>query len=414
MTNVWAYWQAEIRARKPVDAGGKAFVPTRDEPGTLSRDTDQPIDGYWRIMGAKTKHDVPIAIWREPGTDHIVMQWDAQQPATIAEDSERFLKFRSTWFNSCAAVTKAEWDQALVTGLWPDGKPSREMSEEEKLGIDVKPGDNNAPVEETLAEQIAAQVAKAEAMAEPKTQAEADAATGVVDKLRKLWKLADEARVVEKRPHDEAAAAVQSKWLAIMNPAKDAGAALDERRKMFLKKEQQRLNDIAAEENRKRQEEARRKQQAERERLQREADARAAEEAERRREAAAKAAEEARIAEEAAAADASKRAEADRLAAEAKAAEEAAAVTVVAEEVKVPEIAVETVEAERATAGTAFGRNSGLKKTKVAVIVDIRALAEHFIHGADTDFTDYMQKRAQAALRGKVALPGVEAKDEYK
>jgi hypothetical protein len=393
MTPSYLLWKSEQATPTPPDR--RADRPT--EPHLLS--------GFWRIQAAKTKPDYPVAIWTEEGQSATIFQIGRKIMNTV-EHAIEWDEFAAGSWLDCVAVTKADWSQALETKFWGDGKPSTRMTDEERLGIDIKPGDNNAPIEEALADQIAAAVEKAKATPEPTTQAEADAATGVVAKLRKLWKLADEARVVEKRPHDEAAAAVQTKWLAIMDPAKDEGAALDARRKAFLKKEQQRLDDIAAEENRKRQEEARRAQQAERERLQKEADERAAIEREQRRIAAEKAAEEARIAQEAAAADASKKAEADRLAAEAEAAEKAAAEEVVAEVVEVAEVAVETVTAERATAGTAYGRNSGLKKVKRGKIVDMAAFLAANVDNAE--IKELAQKIANRLAKAGVTLPGME------
>lgn len=402
----WILWEAEL------------LNPTPEERRADRSTEPREMSGYWRSVGPRTGYDMPVAIWTEANpqknpTGATIFQRGTWLNNTI-EDVRRWEDFIDKGWLKSVAVSREEWSKALDTGFWSDGKPAREMTDEEKLGIDVKPGSNNAPISETLSEQIAELVERANGLPEPKTQAEADAATIIVDKLRKLWKLADQARDTEKRPIDEQAKAVQVKWLHIMDPAKDAGAALDERRKTFLKKEQQRLDDIAAEENRKRQEEARRAQLAERERLQKIADEDAARENERRRIEAEEKAEKARAAQEAAAKDAAKQAEADRLAADAKAAEEAAAATVVAEEVAAPEIVVAEVQAERATAGGAFTRNSGLKATKVAVVTDPLRLVTHFIESADTDFTDYLTKRAAAALRGKITLPGVTVKDELK
>lgn len=52
------------------------------------------------------------------------------------------------------------------------------------------------------------------------TEAEANAVSSLVNRLSRLWKDADETRKVEKRPHDDAAKAVQSRWLPILDKAK--------------------------------------------------------------------------------------------------------------------------------------------------------------------------------------------------
>lgn len=51
------------------------------------------------------------------------------------------------------------------------------------------------------------------------SQAEADAVAKLMDEARKASKSADEARVEEKKPHDEAAKAVQAKWKPLLEAA---------------------------------------------------------------------------------------------------------------------------------------------------------------------------------------------------
>lgn len=345
-------WNAEL----------KNPVPESDR---LERSVDPlMMSGFWRIEAAKTKADYPVAIWTGEGQTATMFKIGLKLMNT-EQNADKWQEFLDQTWPLCHAVPTPAYHAAMASGFWADGKPARKMTEEEKLGIDTKPGDNQAPVEETLAEQIAATVEKAEAMPEPKTQDEADAATGIVDKLRKLWKRADEERDREKRPHDEAAAAVQAKWKPIMEPAKIAGAALDERRKTYLRKEQARLDAIAAEETRKRQEAAKIEAQ--------------------------------RIADE----------ENARRAAEAAEKGETPTDVVKAEDIAMPEVA--PVEAARATAGTAFGRNSGLKKKNVGTITDKDALIAALKD--DADFTAYLQSRVDAAVRAKVTLPGVTVKE---
>ena len=51
------------------------------------------------------------------------------------------------------------------------------------------------------------------------TQAEADAVSQLMDEARKASKAADTARAEEKKPHDDAAKAVQAKWKPLMESA---------------------------------------------------------------------------------------------------------------------------------------------------------------------------------------------------
>lgn len=417
MSDQFALWRAE-----------------RESPTPEERRLDRPTDpklmaGYWRIVRAKTRHDTPVMIWTKDGEEFTIYQRNTKRALVngdwgVMEDGhdEHFLAairdFTNKDWLKCIAVTKAEWASAIETGFWPDGKPSRQMSNDEKLGIDTGSGSNDAPVAETLADQIDALADKLEKVKEPTTQAEADALTGDLDRMRALLKKAGAVREDEYRPHKEAADAVSVKWAKIMKPGQDAGTSAEAKRKAFLAKEQRRLDEIAAEERRKREEEARKAAQVERERLQKEADARAAEERERRRieaEAAAKRAEEARKAAEA---DAAKKAEADRLAAEAAAAATAAE-SVETEIVAEPEVVVAPVETKRASAGTSFGRQSGLKKTKVGKIVNLAMMVNALLFPGDDKEVDadalaYFQGRADKAAKGGFPLPGTVIEKAYR
>jgi len=328
------------------------------------------MSGFWRIEAAKTKADYPVAIWTGEGQTATMFKIGLKLMNT-EQDPNEWQDFLDRTWPLCHAVTTPAYHAAMASGFWADGKPARKMSDEEKLGIDVKPGDNQAPVEEALADQIAALVEKADATPEPQTQEQANAATGILDKLRTLLKRAEAERVAEKEPHLEAGRAVDAKWALIADPGKRAGVALDSRRKAYLLKEQARLDAIAAEETRKREEAARAEQ--ERIRLEREAEFR-------------QHAEEAGLPQE----------DVDRHIAE----------------TPVPEVKVEPVEAQRATAGTEFGRASGLKKVKVAVIVDKAALLAALAD--DADMLEYLQSRADKALKAKITLPGVKIEEVLK
>lgn len=340
-TNLYAYWRQELKT-----------------PGQ-SRDTaDTPTDGFYRAKAAKTKPDYGVAIWRAPEGE--VIQIGNRQ---ITGDSSDGHDFRDGAWQHCEAVTKEVYDAAMETGFWPDGKNARKMSDEERMGIDISAGDNAAPIEESLADQIATLAEKIDGTVEPTTQDQANTLSGLLDKMRALLKLAEAQRVTEKEPFLQGSRDVDAKWKAIGEPGGNAYRAGEERRKAFLKKEQARLDAIAAEE--------RRKQQAiidaENERIRQENEKRAAE------------------------------------AAEAGEPEPAPVM---------PEISAPAVEAQRATAGSTFGRSSGLRKVTVVDTVDVAVLTKHFIDSADEDFATYLNTRAAKAVRAKVKLPGVTTKEE--
>ena len=339
----WKYWRAELAA-----------------PGSLSRDTTDKVAGYWRVSAAKTKPDTCAAIWYSP-EGNVVWAVGRQRPQ--AGDGKEWDDFMSWTFPKCSAITKEAYHAALETGFWPDGKPVWQMTDEQKLGIEIPSGDNAAPVDESLADQITSLAATIDKTPEPSTQDQANALSGLLDKMRVLLRLAEAERVKLKEPHLQAGREVDATWTAIKAPGERSGIAGEARRKAFLKKEQARLDAEAAEE--------RRKQQAIID------------------------AENQRIREE-----------------NAKRAAEAAEADVPEPAAVVPEIAAPAVEAQRATAGSAFGRASGLKKVTVLDTLDAEALAFHFLETKDVDFINYLTDRAKKAIRAKVTLPGVKTKDE--
>ena len=334
------------------------------------RSTDRlMMTGFWRMQGPKTKPDWPVAIWTDVEKD------GSAKAATIfqigrkiqntEEHSTEWDEFTQYGWLKCVAVTEADWHRAQGTGFWPsDNKPARKMTDEEKLGVETDVGGNNPPADESLADQISNLAEILANSKEPSSKDEATVLAGRLDKMRLLLKKADDERVREKEPHLLASREVDAKWKSIGEPGGNAYREATERQKAWLRKEQARLDAEAAAERKRLKEAA----EAENERIRKENEARIAAQAE------------AGIPDE----------PADLL----------------------PEVTAPVVEAPRAVASSAFGRNSGLKKVKIAVIDDLAKLAAHFVETKDAEFIDYCQKRAAAALRGKVTLPGTSSREE--
>jgi len=353
------YW-AELEADSPEGR--------REERTTEPRE----MTGYWRLEASKMKPDFPVMIWTEADegknpSGATIFQIGNKVRNTI-EHADEWEDFTRTSWLKCVAVKRDDYATAMSTGFWPsDNKPARHMSTDEKLGIDVKPGDNYAPPEEALADQIATLTAKIEATSVA-DQESADAASGLLDRMRRLLELAEAERVKEKEPHLTAGRLVDSKWEKIRDPGKSAGAKLKAARDAWLKKEQARLDAIAAEENRKRQAEAEADAERERERLRKEAE------------------------------------NTGQIVDEQEIEQRVAAVVETPPEV-VP---------EKAKASSDFGRATSAKKVKRAEIVDMAKLVAHFMNPENPDegFAAYMQDRANKAMRGKITLPGVQIVEE--
>jgi hypothetical protein len=309
--------------------------------------------GFWRIISAKTKHDDAVAIYGDDKQAGIIVIVGAQRPWINIDNAQGWHNFLTWRGPKAKAVSKAEWSQAVSTGFWPDKKPAREMSADERLGISTEAGGNDAPIEEALADQIQALAEKLAAAKEPVTQDEANALSGDLDRMNALIKAANREFEAEFRPHKSEVDRISTKWHAIITPGEDAKAKAVKRRAAFLDKEDARRKAEAAAEN------ERRRNAAEAERIRLENEAR-------------------------------------------KKGHDPATV-------EPPK--VELVEPERATAGSQFGRKSGLREYTVGKIVDLPMLANALLftgNGPDAELLEYLQKRADAAAKAGNPLPGTE------
>lgn len=80
---------------------------------------------------------------------------------------------------------------------------------------------------------------------------QAEAVSSLINRLRRVAKDADEARLVEKKPHDEAARAVQAKWTPIITKAELATSTAKEALAPWLREieaKQQREAEVARQE----------------------------------------------------------------------------------------------------------------------------------------------------------------------
>lgn len=285
MAPSYKLWHAELKATTPEDRRADRTT----EPSEMS--------GFWRINGARTKPDYPVAIWTAEGKTATIFQIGRKMMSTETHPKEWQDFIDSSWLK-CTAVYQARtektppdaetWSEALDTGRWKDGKPSREVTAAEKADIipttpaekggNAPLDENGDPIDEFWLQIKEGLAADAEALKElgPITSLEiANKAAAILERMSARGTQGEARRKAEKKPHDDAAALVQAKWTPILNPA--SALVIETKRLIvaFSKAEEARL---------KREAEAARK--AEEARLAKEAaDKLAAEEAERAKQA---------------------------------------------------------------------------------------------------------------------------------
>lgn len=386
MPDQYDFYRKEIAA---VLASDPRFVPTRDAPRIDMRhelDRNVEFSGYWRLMNAKTKTDWPIAIFiQDDGTR--IWQWGAGERKPFPP--ERYDDFRSWTFPHLAAILKAEFQDAARTGVWPDGRralPAPGVNEQFDLGAPPPATGDEAPEGTNLAGDEARDayagdikgkveplVEKARALFPLDTKAKCDEAAGYREQIKKLGTVGETQRKAEVAPIDEARAKVQGRW-GFLKSASEMALAVVNGIDAWQRKEEARLRQEA---------EAARRVEAQR---------LAAENAER-----------IRLEQEEAAARAADLGDPEPEALS----EEAIAEQAQAEaEQKIAETPVAPIKRPEVQA-TPNSKATSKARLPNARIVDIRALAEHFIHGNDEDFGAYMLKRATSAVRAKITLPGV-------
>jgi hypothetical protein len=285
MAPSYKLWHAELKLPTPEDRRADRTT----EPHEMS--------GFWRINGARTKPDYPVAIWTAEGKTATIFQIGRKMMSTETHPKEWQDFIDSSWLK-CTAVYQARtektppdaetWSEALDTGRWKDGKPSREVTAAEKADIiPTTPAEKggNAPLDENgdpidefwlqIKEGLASTTEQLRKIGPITSMDIANKAAEILERHRALSTEGEKRRKEEKKPHDDAAAAVQAKWTPFLNPAIDLGKAIVVALDKFRRAEEARLKAEQAAIERKERE---RLAEEERQRL-------AAEEAERQRQA---------------------------------------------------------------------------------------------------------------------------------
>jgi len=177
---------------------------------------DVPQSGYYRMREGKTGRWLPVAIWTVNSKRVCRVGNEARDPSAV--------------WTFCAGnpVSKDAAKQAFETGEWPGDAPAI--------------GHNSGDL--TLAEQIKEYAAMALGWLRKSgitDKVSLDTAANYRAELLRLGKEADAQRASEKKPHDDAAKAVQAKWKPIVDEADLAANALRQALTLYMREEERRL-----------------------------------------------------------------------------------------------------------------------------------------------------------------------------
>lgn len=296
---------------------------------------DNPQSGYYKMRDGKGGKWLPVAIWTQQGTLVCRVAGETRDPMSV--------------WTYCAGnpVSKTDAKHAFETGSWPGDAPEI--------------GHNSGDL--SLAEQIKeyAELALSWLRKAGITDTTSkDKAANYRAKLIELGKAADAEREAKKRPHDEAARAVQAEYKPIIDEAKAAAEELRSALTVYMREEERKERERLAEERRK-----------EEERI---------------------AAERARIEKE-----------------RAEQMERDPALALLEPEPELP-VAPPPIEEVKVRAGGQRGRATGLRSVTTYVVVDYAATLTHVKDHPDVIAA--VEKVARAQAKAGATVPGVEARVE--
>lgn len=165
----------------------------------------EPQAGFYRLK--RGDNFVPVAYWFKDGKLRCRMAGDDVTEGVAME--------RWPWASK-APITHEVYKAVIAGEPWPD---QHEAVTRDRLNSRAAPDDDSF---EGLQDRIADLARDADALIKAgaaKSQAEADRASDLANRLGELWNKADDARKFEKKPHDDAVKAVQAKWSPILSAA---------------------------------------------------------------------------------------------------------------------------------------------------------------------------------------------------
>lgn len=189
-TDIYGYWREELA-----------------NPGCNDRDTNRAdICGFYRIRGADTKPDYPVAIW---DSGEGVVAKVSRQSSVMEYGTERFYDFLGSGWVKCAAVEHDAYNHALEHGVWPD---DLKRSRKPDIGDNSSEAPRDAFEALTIEYDQEAEQARDFLKTPIKDQERADMAAIWSKKLSGIAKKATDLHKVEKQPHLDASRSVDDKW----------------------------------------------------------------------------------------------------------------------------------------------------------------------------------------------------------
>lgn len=167
----------------------------------------EPQAGFYRLVG-KDGYSQPVAYW-------FGKEGDLRCRIGNKDVNEQTANERWPWASK-KPITHEVYKAVIAGGPWPD---QHEGVTRDRANSDGAPADDSFEGLKDRIEDLARDAETLIAAGAAADQSAADRASDLANRLAELQKTADAARKIEKKPHDEAVAAVQAKWNPLLGVA---------------------------------------------------------------------------------------------------------------------------------------------------------------------------------------------------
>jgi hypothetical protein len=167
--------------------------------------TENPEPGFYRLKTAREAVWYPVAYW---------VNKDGVLRCRIGHNDVDELVALERWpYASKTPITHEVYKAVMAGEPWPD---QHEAVIRDRQNSQAAPDDNSFDGLKDRIEDLARDAEVLIKAGAAKDQTAADRASDLANRLGELQKQADAARAAEKRPHDDAAKAVQAKWAPLL------------------------------------------------------------------------------------------------------------------------------------------------------------------------------------------------------